>query len=210
MTKSSNGKAKPRAYTGELAQPIYEPILWASYSNGLERRKWLAEQGAIKRQLAKLEHLFDWYNVDDSADDRWFRLAFALAEEHVPGLRVIYDRKPQRGPRKTWDTGRYEQLFQGVNEIRSTRKITTKAAIKLLIADAAGAWHKSDPNSLNTRYREAVREHKKRRVLEEKAKLNWMPIPTSVNLSSRSGSLFTTSHSYTLPSKIPFKRKPTE
>jgi hypothetical protein len=37
MPKSIKGKAKPRAYTGDLADPIYEPILGAFIANDLAR-----------------------------------------------------------------------------------------------------------------------------------------------------------------------------
>jgi hypothetical protein len=213
MPKSSKGRAKPRAYTGDLAEPIYEPILWASISEDLDRRKWQAEQRAINRQLANLKSLFDWYKIDPSADDQWASLAFELAKAHVPGMRVIYDWPPKRGRRRSWQAGRYEELLQDVHEVRSKREMTTSAAIDALRADDSRDWRKFNRNSLIARHREAVREHKSLHVFAKDLKLKL--IPHSTDLGPPSDPLFAnlipyTTQLNTLPLKLQFKQRPTK
>ena len=134
-SKSSKRRAKPRVYTGDLAEPIYEPIAGGAISK--EMRKKFAEQRASARQFANLKRLFDWYKIDLSAIHPWANLAIALAEAHVPGMQVIYESRPKRGRRQSWKAGRYEELLQDVNEVRSKKTMTISAAIDALIADAA-------------------------------------------------------------------------
>jgi hypothetical protein len=209
MPKSSKSKPKARPYAGDLAEPIYETILWASISSGLDERKRLAEQRARRRQVAKLKLLFDWYEINAAADDQWQRLALALAEAHVEGMRVIYDQKPKRGRKPKWKEGLSVQLSQEVNQILLTRKkMPISEAIEDLTKDPASSFYKSHPPSLNVRYREASREDKRHRRFVEKVKLR--TIPTSVNLGSPSGSPFPIVKWKPLPSKIPLKRFPTQ
>jgi hypothetical protein len=190
MPKSSKGRAKSRIYTGELAEPIYELILWAFIPSGLDERKRLAEQRASYRQFAKLQLLFDWYKINPVADDRWQRLALALAGAHVEGMRVIYDRKPKRGPKPKWKEGLSVQLLQEVDRILSTKKnLDVNKAIKTLTEDTASVFYKSHPPSLNARYREAKKEDKRQRRFAGKLKLH--TIPNLVNLGSPSASPFT-------------------
>ncbi len=171
------------------------------------------EQRAINRQLAKLKSLFNWYKIDPSADDRWASLAFELAKAHVPGMRVIYDWPPKSGRRRSWQAGRYEELLQDVNEVRSKREMTISAAIDALRADESRDWRKFNRSSLITRHREAVRKYKSLRVFAKDLKSRLIPYET--DLGPPSYPLFAKLIPYetqlnTLPLKIQFKRRPTK
>jgi hypothetical protein len=81
-------KRKPLAsagrYTGQLSEPIYEPI------GGLlaDIMRPAAEKRAREQQFLKLRALFAWYRIDETGPNAWRSLAIGLALVHVPGMQV--------------------------------------------------------------------------------------------------------------------------
>ncbi len=144
---------KPRVYTGDLAEPIYEPI-HAAVAAGDE------DDPIRYRKLQKLLKLLEFYEIDAHAKHKWAQLALALAERHVPGLRVEHGVRPKRGRRKTWKAGLAIYLLNDVHSLLSKRNMTTKDAINELHADRSKGWHRYTKENLIARHREARREQK--------------------------------------------------
>jgi hypothetical protein len=150
-----------RRYTGELAEPIYEPIL------GLlaELLRPEAERRAKERQTLKLKALFDWYQLDASAPNAWRSLALVLALVHVPGMQVVHDSKQRRGRKRSWQAGLGIELVRNVEAVQARGSMTTQDAIRQLRKDKAKGWHLYTEQNLITRHREARRAEQRRRIL---------------------------------------------
>src|ERR1700722_10993445 len=131
MTKAKSKSAARSKYTGVLAEPIYEPIDALGMLNangGLFEQQ--AKKGASDRQLEKLLDLFEWHNVDPTRENRWMVLCFALAETHVPGMRIIHERLPRRGPKMIWKAGLGNELLVDVKNLQAkSPNLTFEAAI---------------------------------------------------------------------------------
>jgi hypothetical protein len=153
MSKSVKSRVKTtRAYTGDLAEPIYEPV------------HATADEAAETRisKLIKLRRLFEFYRIEADPKRNWAALALALAEQHVPGFRVVHAR-PKRGRPRTWKAGLDDDLVRDVASLKGQRKITTADAIKQLQADPSKIWSRYTIPNLVTRHREAQRVIRERR-----------------------------------------------
>lgn len=107
-------------YEGELSTPIPLPPyrLWKSEAN----RKEIVES-IVELQHRKMSLLFDVHGIQRG---NWQSLCFALAESHVPGLRVV--RKKRTGPVTKWDFFTRAELFiaverTGIQNITEATKI---------------------------------------------------------------------------------------
>jgi hypothetical protein len=154
MSKSIKpGKTKARRYTGNLAEPIYEGAA-GSLDDSVQ---------TSYRKVDKLLELFDLYNIDSLGKHSWLRLALALAEQHVPGFRVVHELPRKRGRSRTWKAGRADALLRDVDEVRSAdKKLTIKSAIDSLRDDPSKEWGKIPEQTLMVRHREARRQQKER------------------------------------------------
>src|SRR4029453_11907858 len=95
-------------YTGELADPIYEPS-----------GESLAER-VIEKWNSKIGFLFDWYEIDSDAPNAWRLLALNLAVDHVPGMKFINEEaKRKRGRKKSWKAGLGAQLVREVEALKT-------------------------------------------------------------------------------------------
>jgi hypothetical protein len=88
--------AKKPKYSGLLNEPILYPFSLDTFSHGTqdperEQTVWLADQYR-KRMLA----LYDHYGIKLGFDSEW-SLIWALANDHVPGFKVIQEPKRKRG-----------------------------------------------------------------------------------------------------------------
>jgi hypothetical protein len=150
-------------YTGQLAEPIYEPIggLLAEFTrNAAERR-------AQEQQVLKLRALFAWYGIDSTTPDAFTGLAIALALAHVPGMKVIHDFKRRRGRKRSWKAGLGVELVRDVEALQAQRVMTTKEAIQALRKNKTKGWHDFTEQNLTTRHREARTAERKRRIMAQ-------------------------------------------
>jgi hypothetical protein len=158
-------RAKPfglsRKYTGELAEPIYEPI-WGLLAE-LSRPE--AERRALERQALKLQALFAWYQLDSTAPNAWKKLALFLAQVHVPGMEVIHEVKRRRGRKRSWKAGLGIELIRDVEAVQAKQRGTMQDAIRALLKDKKKGWHSYTEASLLTRHREARKAEQKRRTM---------------------------------------------
>jgi hypothetical protein len=145
-------------YEGTLAEPIYEPVLLL----GLLRDERLAKQQRARlRLISKFPDLFKWYGINPNSSQRWLRLALRLAVAHVPGMQIRDRPKGKTGPKSKW-TWLGPVLIQAVNiefaaAEQTGRRMTVREAIKRIKEDPDQKWS-SAPQSLETRYRDAIRE----------------------------------------------------
>jgi hypothetical protein len=180
MSKSVKRRVIPtRAYTADLAEPIYEPV-HASVDEAEETRF---------RKLRKLLSLFEFFEIEADPPRNWAALALALAEQHVPGFSVVHAIPPRRGRKRTWKAGLADDLMGEVGSLIGKKKMTIVEAINTLHADPSKIWRRYTKQNLTTRYREARRARKEHlRIGSELAKSGLIaglgPNPT---LRSKSG-----------------------
>jgi hypothetical protein len=152
-TTKRTPQVSPGNYTGELAEPIYEPS-----------RELLAER-VLEKWSSKIGFLFDWYEIDSDASDAWRLLALNLAVAHVPGMRFINEAKRKRGRKKSWKAGLGAQLVREVEALKTQQFGTYLEAIEALRRDKAKHWHSFTKENLITRHREARKAERARKNL---------------------------------------------
>jgi hypothetical protein len=87
-------RRKPR-YSGVLNQPIVRPVgLLFGPSSPVGHRY------VVRARLAKLALLLAHYGIDAKEVEPWLKLAYRLALDHVPGMRVVNARPKTGAPRK--------------------------------------------------------------------------------------------------------------
>jgi hypothetical protein len=69
-------------------------------------------------------------------------LVFALASEHVPGFKIVSEKKPLSGRKRKWDPYRLEALLQAVREAKRRGGLTDKGALWFIATDKqfAATW----------------------------------------------------------------------
>ena len=158
MSKSvKSGGRKPLAYTDELSKPIYIPKI-------AENKSYELEAEALYQKIMKFHKLFEFNKIDPIGKLKWYQLALALAERHVPGFRVVYGVPPKRGRRRTWKSGLGDDLVRDVEALTAKGKMKIEDAIKKLHTDSS-EWRRYTLPNLITREREARRERKERHRL---------------------------------------------
>jgi hypothetical protein len=191
MSRESRNKSTfTTRYTGELATPIYEPLVCVG---GLGASEAEAERRAFERWRLKIGKLFDWYAIDPKAPNAWKHLAIMLASDHVPGMQVRYELQKRRGRKPSWKDGMGFELVRDVAELQSTKEMNYAHAIAELRKNKEKPWHRYTPSNLITRHREARKVAQNRRRLVEQLetsplwKLGVMfgPYPTDENSSNQ-------------------------
>jgi hypothetical protein len=129
--KTSKPKSKP--YTGELREPI----------------PFLLDKSALQigpAILKKLEALCRHYDIPNKPE-KWFFLALALAETHVPGFRVDHQ-TPQWCPtaKTTEDLLLYVELYQAEEAGKSVRRAAEH------LVNRPGYFHGRNAENLRQRY----------------------------------------------------------
>jgi hypothetical protein len=160
-SKPSKSLASRGKYTGQLAEPIYEPI------GGLLAKlmRPTAKERALEQQALKLQALFAWHGVDSTAPNAWTSLAIALALAHVPGMQVVHEFKRQRGWKKSWKAGLGVELVRDVEAQTAKHPSTTLKAIRALAKDKTKGWRVYTEQNLLTRHREARKAEQRRRLM---------------------------------------------
>jgi hypothetical protein len=139
-----------------------------------------AARRAVDRQFAKLELLFQHYEIPLTfngkpleAKVRWQALSFKLAcDLGVPGFRVLFEEPRQGGRRIEWGGSADLDLVGAVDTIRKARAVTIRAAIEecqRFISEAG----QNDPHGFRLKTVESlrIRYHEAKRRLREQQKL---------------------------------------
>src|SRR5262249_45068565 len=148
---------KPK-YTGALAQPIYVDL---DQLNDEDQLKEVWHTQTAENMLLLFKH----YKIDPSHEQSWEKLAFQLAFDHVPGLRLAL--RPKRRPR-TWKAGLGVDLVRAVEDVKSRTGKGTEAAIAELKEQPGGMWKRYTVENLGARYREAMPDYREAKRREER------------------------------------------
>jgi hypothetical protein len=154
-------------YTGELAQPIYVSVEGLPPDLAKEE-----EDRAYTTLKEKFRRLFALYEIDPDVEGSWHMLCIALAMEHVPGMRMLWEPRPQTGWPRTWQAGLGDALLKDVEEKQTNSKLSIASAIRELRKDPNKPWRKYPQQTLETRHREArQRRERANRRRDEIAKI---------------------------------------
>ena len=159
---------KPGGYAGLLAEPIYLTTGLANRvdpTGGLEKA---IKDHANSQLVSNLRELFKWHKVEIGTKNSWMQLALALAQSHVPGMRICSESRPRRGPKPKWGTNLDGELLREVEARRSQKQLSTKDAVAELIQDKKEIFGSFSLVNLITRHRDARRAEAQRQSLLEK------------------------------------------
>jgi hypothetical protein len=137
-------KERP-TYKGKLARPmrpIPQPILLAAAlieraendKSGKASQHPLVKQRAAaldeqsRETLERMMLLFDHYGIENHSN--WPALAFALARDHVPGLRIMKDRP---GAKTKWTPIDGARLQIALGRIMAKRNVTMTQPARILV-----------------------------------------------------------------------------
>ena len=161
-----SGRSKTH-YSGALNQPIVLPL-------GLLYRPTspIGAKGILRTRLIKLLLLLDHYNIKPNDPACWLKLAFLLAQDHVPGMRVV-ENAPQRGaPLKPRDVSGARENVRIIDEIDHERKKGIPDAIRIALKRKQ---LKGSVGSLEARYYENVKLVRRLENLERRLPLGFDP-----------------------------------
>jgi hypothetical protein len=155
-----NGAARPksarrlatkrRGYTGTLATPIVRAApptfegavtekrvkeFWRKY----EQHESKAER-RVKRQIEqKMALLMKHFGLGKESGP--WALAQALANEHVPGLRIVpEERKAKKGRKKEWHGGKLRALYDTVQSVKHLHKFNDRRALRFVAKEFKKDW----------------------------------------------------------------------
>jgi hypothetical protein len=139
-------KRRKRRYSGALNQPIVRPpgLLFGPNSQ-------VGKRYVVRVRLAKLVLLLGHYGIDAQEAGPWVKLAYRLASDHVPGMRVIDAARKIGAPRK-WDPARDQEVLTVIDQILPEKKGRVTEAIS---AAKKRGLLSGQTTSLKTRYYEA-------------------------------------------------------
>ena len=159
-----SGRSKTH-YSGALNQAIVLP-------HGLLYRPTspIGAKGILRARLIKLLLLLDHYNIKPNDPACWLKLAFLLAHDHVPGMRVV-ENAPQRGaPLKPRDVSGAQENVRIIDEIKRQRGQGVMDAIRIAVRRKQ---LKGSPDSLEARYYENVKLVRRLENLERRLPLGF-------------------------------------
>jgi hypothetical protein len=119
-------KRKPR-YSDALNRPIV-PVTSGLLLIG---PKSLVERYIIGEWSAKLDLLLSHYGIGTNEAERWRKLAFCLALDHVPGMLVIEKPRRGKGAPKKWSGSRDREFVKLIEQIRVERGKGVMDAIRI-------------------------------------------------------------------------------
>jgi hypothetical protein len=134
-------------YSGALNQPIVLPL-------GLLYRPTspIGAKGILRTRLIKLLSLLDHYNIKPNDPACWLKLAFLLAQDHAPGMKVVENASRGRGaPLKPLDDSGARENVRIIDEINRERGKGVMDAIRIALQRKL---LKGLPDSLEARYYE--------------------------------------------------------
>ena len=106
----------------------------------------------MRARLIKLLLLLKHYNIKPNDPACWLKLAFLLAHDHVPGMRVVENASQERGaPRKPLDVSGMREKVRIIDEIKRQRGKGVMDAVRIALRRNQ---LKGSPKSLESRYYE--------------------------------------------------------
>lgn len=183
-------KKKPKTaaakYKGELAEPIVlDPYFaiasWISGEKGIRPDE--KEEDAVRRRkdiwvsharAQKLPLLLQHFRISLSDKHVWFKLALALAQEHVPGMRLAGKKRGR--PAKSKKPTRME-LCIAVDTVRFKRKRGISDAIRVLQQREPKTWGRFAFSNLRNRYTEATKQSRSDKSFLEQLNAMLIGIP---------------------------------
>src|SRR5262245_37555453 len=122
-----SGRSKTH-YSGALNQPIVLPL------GLLYRPTSIGAKGILRTRLIKLLLSLDHYNIKPNDPACWLKLAFLLAQDHVPGMKVVENTSRGRGaPLKPLDVSGARENVRIIDEIDHERKKGIPDAIRIAL-----------------------------------------------------------------------------
>src|SRR5262249_16472586 len=116
-------------YSGELNQPIVRP-LGLLYGPTSPR----GEKGIFRARLIKLLLLLEYYDIKPNDPACWLKLAFLLAQHHVPGMKVVVNAPRGPGaPQKPLDVAGARENVRIIDETDRERGKGVRDAIRIAL-----------------------------------------------------------------------------
>jgi hypothetical protein len=148
-------------YSGELNQPIVRP-LGLLYGPTSPRGAKLV----LRARAEKLLLLLEYYDIKPNDPASWLKLAFLLALDHVPGMRVVENAPRGRGaPLKPLDVSGAHEIVGIIVEIDRERGKGVRDAIRIALKRKQ---LKGSAKSLEARYYEAKKLLRRAEELERR------------------------------------------
>ena len=122
-----SGRSKTH-YSGALNRPIVLPL-------GLLYRPTspIGAKGILRARLIKLLLLLDHYNIKPNDPACWLKLAFLLAHDHVPGMRVVENALQRGAPLKPRDVSGALENVRIIDDIKLKRGKGVMDAIRIAL-----------------------------------------------------------------------------
>ena len=156
-------KPKPK-FTGRLACPIERTN---SLALGLEAHGksekdatevFRRENDRIANEIyEKFDLLFEHYDLKRDDANGWISLAYRLAADFIPGMRIQVGTPPKAGRPKKWRGPESLQLVSVVQTISRERRRGIPDAIRMAKKRFPNLWKEYDEATLKTRYYESLR-----------------------------------------------------
>ena len=116
-------------YSGELNQPIVRP-LGLLYGPTSPR----GEKGILRARLIKLLLLLEYYDIKPNDPACWLKLAFQLAQDHVPGMKAVeYAPRGRGAPLRPRDFSGARENLRIIDEINRERGKGVRDAIRIAL-----------------------------------------------------------------------------
>ena len=123
-----SGRSKTH-YSGALNQPIVLPLGLLYHPTSPTGANEI-----LRTRLVKLLFLLDHYNIKPNDPACWLKLAFLLAQDHVPGMKVVENTSRGRGaPLKPLDVSGARENVRIIDEIDHERKKGIPDAIRIAL-----------------------------------------------------------------------------
>ena len=154
-------KAKVPKFTGALKEPIpYYPMAVALLAHGEDADKqkkiWqTACNDLTKKRAEKLLMLLEYYRIEQSDPNAWLGLAYRLALDFIPGMKIVENARRRGAPPK-WPGTDGIELIAGVEKVAKERGKGNSDAIRIMIRRNPGRWGKYSPETLEARYYEVL------------------------------------------------------
>lgn len=135
----AEGKIHPSLRTPIQIKEVRAPTVLESAAPGFVspdlRAQVLKENVHIPGEwLEKMTLLLDQYSIAQDDPERWFKLAFSLALDHVEGMKVAPKRKPAGAPEE-WGWQTLLRLRMEVDELRQQNGMSIADACRAILAD---------------------------------------------------------------------------
>jgi hypothetical protein len=146
-----------------------------------QERSRAYQQRLERLRLDKLIELLKYYEIKRPEKHPWYMLAYRLACDFVPGMKVAH-RLPTRGRRpQRWGLELAHRLFDEVEAIKAERpQLRTSPAIELLRKRNPKDWGRYKRNTLETRYYEIRKKRQDIQLMSARGLLSdiFDPVPS--------------------------------